>query len=394
MIHEDNKSKELYDSIVSNTKDWYKKFIKSGIKQNMKTAYYIQNKKEGKFIYKYLGIKNKPFETGYVIKTYNGYTWSLECPNDCDDTVSVKILMALNNQTLEKRISKLESKVEGLINKQLDWIIPDNNKELTELPEKWCVKHSKETLCWIRENSKYNGKNIMISSYYFFPENIEKNNSSDTKPEGYTEISFSDFERLVLKNEEYKYVEAGRWYKEKGNKYLFFISKIEGIIALGYGFSNLGSWFNDYSLLSRIESDCHLATTKEVEEALKNEAVKRGFRKGINIKTPNGTEGTCKNGVLRYDKILNYLFIDEYSCFVEGKWAEIVKDNNDEIDWSIPGQIVKGEYTTAITTGKHNNSLFEGFVIKVTDGSGVNHLCKTLIKEYFSIYEGEITLKN
>lgn len=76
----------------------------------MKTAYYIQNKKEGKFIYKYLGIKNKPFETGYVIKTYNGYTWSLECPDDCDATVSVKILMALNNQTLEKRISKLERK--------------------------------------------------------------------------------------------------------------------------------------------------------------------------------------------------------------------------------------------------------------------------------------------
>lgn len=69
-------------------------------------------------------------------------------------------------------------------------------------------------------------------------------------------------------------------------------------------------------------------------------------------------------------------------------------EQEEEIDWSVAGQIVKGTYTTAITTGQHENSHFQGFVIKTTDGSKVNHLCSTLLKEYFSLVKGEIILKN
>lgn len=358
----------------------------------MKIIYYTHNKKEFKFLLKYFNIKRKmKGQYPSYISINEDYDLSFSyVPEDFDVLIDVSKLIEEKKSKLEKRISKIESKVEGLINQNL------TKSELNELPEKWCVKANEDNseliLKWFEE--KLNRDIYGPKGYAHYPEFERQVCTSDEIKEGYTEISFSDFERLVLKKEESKDIEVGKWYKEKSSKFLFFISKIDENKALGYGFSSIGYWFNDYSLLSRIESDCHLATNQEVEEVLKNEAVKRGFKKGINIKTPNGTEGSCKNGVLRYDKILNYLFIDEYACFVEGKWAEIVQENNTEIDWSIPGQIVKGEYTTAITTGKHNNSLFEGFVIKVTDESNVNHLCKTLIKEYFSLAKGEIILKN
>lgn len=388
----------------------------------MKTAYYIQNKKEGKFINKYLEIYDKPFESGYIIKHNNDrYEWSLGLPDDVSNVISVKTLIENNKSKLEKRISKLERKVNGLVDTYsgninnsicLDpWdIINDlpalSKKELTELPEKWCVKVNEDNIdilksYWLKlpkVDSSYNFQDWLISDKRSYNSYLIYNKDSLTAW-GYTEISFSDFERLVLKKElleKAEVLEIGKWYKGdvENDIAIYCITKIDDNECFSaYGVNFKGDWVNNKIAFGRLDCpNMRLATKKEVEEALKNEAAKRGFKKGINIKTPNGIEGTCKNGVLRYDRILNYLFIDEYACFVEGKWAEIVDPK--EIDWSIPGQIVKGEYTTAITTGKHKNSLFEGFVISVTDGSDVNHLCKTLIKKYFSLVEGEIILKN
>lgn len=77
-------------------------------------------------------------------------------------------------------------------------------EEITELPQKWSVEHSPETLNWIRNNAEINGHCITESKYYFFPCDSSKSNYDNYPPEGYTIISLYDFDRLVLKKEQPK----------------------------------------------------------------------------------------------------------------------------------------------------------------------------------------------
>lgn len=70
------------------------------------------------------------------------------------------------------------------------------------LPEKWCVKHSDKTLEWIRKNAKYNGDCITPHTYYNYPETTHGcNNYSNIVLDGYTEITFEQFKKYILKEE-------------------------------------------------------------------------------------------------------------------------------------------------------------------------------------------------
>jgi len=65
-----------------------------------------------------------------------------------------------------------------------------------------------------------------------------------------------------------------------------------------------------------------------VFEALKNEAVKRGFKEGVYIKTTHGNikkiSGVLKNGVL--SELVSFNDPDRFngSIFRNGNWAEII----------------------------------------------------------------------
>ena len=122
-------------------------------------------------------------------------------------------------------------------------------------------------------------------------------------------------------------LKEGRWYKANyDSKYLIFAEKTKGDLVIeGYGFDDAGKWFD-------VAKDCCLthttqATEQEVFEALKNEAVKRGFKAGVFYDATNmgySEQGYCEilNG--RFDFIDNILTIGNWEIFKNGKWAEIV----------------------------------------------------------------------
>ena len=113
------------------------------------------------------------------------------------------------------------------------------------------------------------------------------------------------------------------WVKtnSRGNKkYLVFFK--EGILQ--YGFDGNGTWFDYGEYKAKVSEDLFKATNEEVFEALKNEAVRRGFVKGVYFKSPVSgdnykftniyfTEATdmawSKNGGVIFDN---------------GKWATII----------------------------------------------------------------------
>ena len=74
-------------------------------------------------------------------------------------------------------------------------------KELTELPKKWCIKggDNVETIKNWLSTRLYRKVIGAKTSYYHFPEISLGVSSHGSIKEGYTEISFEDFERLVLK---------------------------------------------------------------------------------------------------------------------------------------------------------------------------------------------------
>lgn len=224
--------------------------------------------------------------------------------------------------------------------------------------------------------------------------------NSSTKPHS------TDCRNLHVKDVEdvkvYKYFKAGYWYTD-GSGWIVFLNEYRDDKASVYGFQSPTYGREFYHALLNKETFCYfngsairLATNEEVESALIAEAEKRGFKEGVKLKRNYVEHIMYEGGRFVYDN--NMLLWEDAEKFgivlyQEGQWATII-EQPEEIDWSKPGQIVKGEFTTAITTGKHVNSHFQGFVINVTDGSDVNHLCSTLVKKCFSLVDGEITLKN
>lgn len=72
--------------------------------------------------------------------------------------------------------------------------------ELTELPEKWCVKITSITLSYVNEHGTLPPYEANIGYYAHFPAFGNNYTSSTRIEDNYALISQSDFERLVLKN--------------------------------------------------------------------------------------------------------------------------------------------------------------------------------------------------
>jgi len=113
-------------------------------------------------------------------------------------------------------------------------------------------------------------------------------------------------------------LEAGNWYKWddfwKGKEYniLYYITKIENEEIFSYGFKN-SEWIEDelsYSG-SHYEDACNnfrLADHKEVEEALRNEAVRRGYKRDVVIVnmyngTPSKLHTRISNNIFDWEEI-------------------------------------------------------------------------------------------
>ena len=131
-----------------------------------------------------------------------------------------------------------------------------------------------------------------------------------------------------------KQLEVGKVYKypSLGEKFMF---KFNGFEANNYGFTTIGEWCNDLGVW---KDEVHLykeATKEEWLEALKEEARKRGFKKGVKynyldkpylIKTFEDELYLCRSlDLVDGGDIILY----------DGVWAEVIKEEiptQEEID--------------------------------------------------------------
>lgn len=118
-------------------------------------------------------------------------------------------------------------------------------------------------------------------------------------------------------------LEVGKWYKRpKYGSSIFCVTKLTETRVFAYGLTFKNEWVSEKDFCDNAELDSFvLATEEEVFEALKNEAVKRGFKENVWIKYLGNTQ----NGNFYYNSEINYLYCGSYSCFQDGVWAEIIE---------------------------------------------------------------------
>ena len=140
-------------------------------------------------------------------------------------------------------------------------------------------------------------------------------------------------------------LEVGKWYKSKYNKtkILFFTKKETCSSDMGYGFNYLGIYKEkNFNLFGSATYDFELATEEEVKEALINEAIKRGYKKGVKCKFGTSKEiRTIETNNFFFEFNSNKLYLRHSSgdnadeIFRNGFWAEIVIEDiptQEEID--------------------------------------------------------------
>jgi hypothetical protein len=143
-------------------------------------------------------------------------------------------------------------------------------------------------------------------------------------------------------------LEVGKWYVANhfGSLYLAFINSQDKDYFLGYGFNKNKNYRNDFSFLKNFDYKWTLATEEEVTEALKNEAVKRGFINGALIKKT----GINKDFIFNFNPInendfkyfskLNILDSKEGHIFDNGIWAEVIQTITKEEAENILGKTI------------------------------------------------------
>ena len=138
--------------------------------------------------------------------------------------------------------------------------------------------------------------------------------------------------------EVFKKEEQNGWYKDNTEpKWLGFFEND----CLIYGFDTEGDYFNEIHKKGATDSTNDIkATEQEVFEALKNEAVNRGFKEGVYI-TPMYSDGkdyfpdeNIINKPLNFHLKVSTLEVDggddRYRIFVNGKWATILETKTKE----------------------------------------------------------------
>lgn len=120
-------------------------------------------------------------------------------------------------------------------------------------------------------------------------------------------------------------LEDNKWYVRKSNsKCIIFNQGNEN--QVGYGFGYNGNWDNGWALNSENKKDFRLATTEEVTEALKNEAVKRGIHNGYfeSIHGIYNIQYHKLQNPYHYADKSNILYYKGRAVYSKGQWAKII----------------------------------------------------------------------
>lgn len=118
-------------------------------------------------------------------------------------------------------------------------------------------------------------------------------------------------------------LEVGKWYNMGES-----IINWQGELSKSYGISNCGYWYES-GWFTHILLNVKPATESEVFEALKKEAVKRGYTKGAKIKRFNGDIYEIDHSeIYHWTKPKETLSIGngDVNIYLDGKWAEIIKE--------------------------------------------------------------------
>lgn len=130
-------------------------------------------------------------------------------------------------------------------------------------------------------------------------------------------------------------LEVGKWYKYNAHGLSFFyvtkisffyVTKIEGKKVFAYGFNYKGVWRYDsewFEIDNYIPEILEIATESEVFEALKNEAVRRGFVGNYFESVELKDITYCCNSYFTFNH--GILYSNGSSIFCRGKWAEILE---------------------------------------------------------------------
>lgn len=125
---------------------------------------------------------------------------------------------------------------------------------------------------------------------------------------------------------EVKELKTGNWYKHKHEKEFITFVKNDG---RRYGIGTNGKWFQDAPEVNDATA-YYEATEQEVFEALKNEAVKRGYKDGTWLKK-SGINKMMHQELKICGEFEYYPFSNVLDCqdgnghiFEKGQWAEII----------------------------------------------------------------------
>lgn len=132
-------------------------------------------------------------------------------------------------------------------------------------------------------------------------------------------------------------LEVGKWYKSD-YPLLIFITEVKHHELVGYGFNAVG-FYSEGTFCTRADERNRVdyntfnfkpATDKEVETALINEAKRRGFKEGVEIKPINKVIHLNNKIDLEYNTCFyeseNEFWMGGYCLFKDGKWAEIISE--------------------------------------------------------------------
>ena len=132
--------------------------------------------------------------------------------------------------------------------------------------------------------------------------------------------------------------ELNKWYKATDNKFMIYLTKYKDDNKCeGFYFSGLNGEYMGFCDNLGFRR-CILATKQEIEQALTNEAKRRGFKEGIRVKLFDSMYdiSTLNNGEFTYQKDYNRFGIrGGDSCgsfavlFKDGQWAEIIDDKTE-----------------------------------------------------------------
>jgi len=173
-----------------------------------KDAIWCKTQKQWEKVLKFLGTKNNLhfYEKGVTdVILVGGGICSLHTANHHKHPVhkAKDILNKSFKKDVLKRLEKIEnvisdnttiSKMESV--EPLKFDLP--TKELEELPEKWCVRDCKKVTDWVIKKNPSWGK-IVEDNLYHYSEDPDIEGFHEEILQGYTEITFDQFKKWVLK---------------------------------------------------------------------------------------------------------------------------------------------------------------------------------------------------